>query len=206
MVNKAALASRIRSVAAEKGISIADLEKRAGYSPGMVSRWAAAGDEDFGALTKLTSLAEGLGVSVDYLLAYECRKETDHSQKAAVSGGTETLLAVTAQGGLEWAKLKASDCEEAGLHQLCGMESVNGRALAEAWLSSYGGCRFVIAAFCDNVQDPGETIEVALFYFVGSGLPLRQADAGSQAVKELYVELRAREALADMQRDKVSAD
>lgn len=194
MIKKAVLASRIRELAAQQGIAIADLEREAGYSPGMVSRWAASGDEDFGALTKLSNVSKRLGVTVDSLLT-DKNTEKNSTLETGDSDSTKILLDATIQNRLEWMKLEANEEKKVELLELTKLESANGRAFAEAWQSCFEHCEFIVVAFCDDIQDLAEPIEVALFYSIGNNFPMSRADEDSAPLRTLYVTLRAQNAL-----------
>ena len=63
-IRKEVLGERVRNFAATRGIPISALEKESGFSAGMISRWIAAGNEDYNALSKLVNLSDLLGVSL----------------------------------------------------------------------------------------------------------------------------------------------
>jgi len=86
-----------------KSISVAEAERKCGYSVGMISsRWASSSG-DFGVLSKLTILAEVLGVSTDELLGLS--SEPVHEKPpAANAGSSELLFAGTVRSKIKWGK------------------------------------------------------------------------------------------------------
>lgn len=195
MIRKKDLANRIKSLCNQKGISITEAERKSGYSVGMISsRWASSPD-DFGVLTKLTILAEVLGVSTDELLGLQREPAREHSPVAG-TGAAELLLHGTARGGIKWKKLGLDECEELHISPLELQGAKSGRLFAEAWLSSSEHTNFLLTAFCDDLGDLSEPMELELFSVVGHGLPPCQTSNVSQrALQSLYVQICEQSAL-----------
>ncbi len=67
------LLEKIRILAGEKGVSLAQLERDCGFSKNSVVKW----DKNAPSGDKLLRVAQYFGVSVDYLLGNGCEEEED---------------------------------------------------------------------------------------------------------------------------------
>lgn len=199
-IRKKDLANRIKYFCGLKGISIAEAERKCGYSVGMISsRWASS-PEDFGVLSKLSILAELLGVSIDELLGLK-EESPQKSVPAANTGPVELLLLGTVQGIIQWKKLGLDECEELQISPLKFPNSKNGRLFAEAWWNNNENMNFLLASFCDDQGDLSEPMELELFSVVGHGLPICQtANVSQSALQQLYVQICEQSVLYNLQK------
>lgn len=201
MVRKSVLGNRVKELCNQKGIPISKLETLAGYSAGMFSRWAATkkDDDDFTVLTRLTALADNLGVSVDELIGHERAGHRRNSQQDAGEGLGAALLAATADRRLIWARLTEDVCDSFQISREWFSESSVGRTLIDAWWSNNGDDYYILAAFCDDSQDMKEDMEFELLYYLGHGLaPMQITDVDQTRIGHLYLELRADQALLNL--------
>lgn len=198
MILKKDLASRIKYFCSQKGISVAEAERKCGYSLGMISsRWASSPD-DFGVLSKLTTLAEVLGISIDELLGVSS-KPVQEKPPAANTGATELLLLGTVQSKIKWEKLGLDECEELQISPLQFSGSKSGKHFAEAWRNSNETVNFLLVAFCDDQSDLSEPMELELFSVIGHGLPLYQtANVTQSGLQQLYVQICEQAALRQL--------
>lgn len=202
IVRKSELGNRVKELGNKKGIPISKLEALAGYSAGMCSRWAAAKgrDDDFTVLTRLTALADSLDVSVDELIGHERTGQKWNPQQETGEGWGVALLTATADHKLTWAKLTENTCDSFQISREWFSESSTGQALADAWWSNNGEDYYILAVFCDDIQDMRENMEFELLYYLGHGLASTQiTDVDQASMRNLYLKLRADRALFNLQ-------
>ena len=183
VIQKGTLGEAIRDHAALKGISISALERESGYSPGMISRWIAAGDEDYNALSKLVTLADQLGVSLDELLG---QKKSDFSE-ASPNDPISQLQAETCNGQLTWLPWEPEDnSPAAGLIPACE----SGRPCCGGWWTERKQLKFLLVQYCDDLQDEDEILELCLYCTPGHRLPVLPILSKSpSALPELYTQI-----------------
>lgn len=191
MVQKKRLAAKIKSQAAAQNKSISALERYAGCSQGLISRWAAAAEEEeFGVLSKLSAMADYLELSLDQLLDREERGQ-------ACMGSTDPicrLLELTMSHDVQWVKLEAEN--ELQLNPEDIPPAKSGRMYSEAWWLLQNGCYFVLASYCDDQSDVSEPIELDVYCVLGHGFPIYPlAGAEPSVLRELYIQLRIQQAL-----------
>lgn len=180
VVQKGALGQTIRDFALSKGISISSLERNAGYSPGMISRWISAGSEDYSSLSKLVTLADLLGVSLDELVG---------RQREALPGNDSNdpalrLKAETCAGQLTW----WPDDNPAFAASIPPHKS--GRPCCGGWWTQWNKLKFLLAAFCDDIDDEDEPLELSLYYTSGHKAALFPVtNAASAALSDLYTQI-----------------
>lgn len=202
MIRKSELGNRVKELGNKKGIPISKLEALAGYSAGMCSRWAAAKgrDDDFTVLTRLTALADSLDVSIDELIGHERVGHKRDPQQNTGEGWGTALLTATADHKLIWARLTEDTCDAFQISREWFSESLTGRALADAWWSNNGDDYYILAIFCDDIQDMRENMECELLYYLGHGLaPTQITDIDQTSMGSLYLKLRTDRALFNLQ-------
>lgn len=101
MFDKAGCIETIYFLAKEKGLKIGDLEEKAGVSKGYLSRINKEGNTSVPSIELLSSIAEQLGVSVDYLVNYRVFEPTEG--EAFLMKFLDKLQHRTICGKLEWA-------------------------------------------------------------------------------------------------------
>lgn len=191
IVRKGVLGETIRNFAAVKDLSISSLEKNAGYSPGMISRWIAAGPEDYYSLSKLVALADLLDVSLDELV----RRQRNTEPKGSLSDPVLCLMDETRSGRLVWWKWRLDDdMSQAGpapTHE-------SGRPCCGGWQTRRDHLEFLLALFCDDVDDEDEPMELSLYCTPGHRLPLFAVpDAVPDALSNLYTQILFVDAFAE---------
>lgn len=186
IIQKGVLGETVRNFAIEKDISISTLEKKAGYSPGMVSRWIAAGSEDYCSLSKLVTLADLLDVSLDELVSRQ--------QETVLEGRSHTpvlrLMDETRSGQLVWWAWQPKDD---GLVP----ERESGRPCCGGWQTKRDNLEFFLALFCDDIDDEDELMELTLYCAPGHKLPLFPIPNASLAeLSTLYTQILLVDAFA----------
>lgn len=101
MFDKAGCIETIYYLAKERGLKIGDLEEKAGVSKGYLSRINKEGNTSVPSIELLSSVAEQLGVSVDYLVNYRVFEPTEG--EAFLMKFLDKVLHRTICGKLEWA-------------------------------------------------------------------------------------------------------
>lgn len=163
MVLKSDLAAKIKQLCSDKGISLSTLEREAGYSLGMISRWAAS-SEDFNVFTKLLYIADRLDVTVDELLG---RQKIPSQAGRVPETPLEPLLEATCSSTLPWTGVSPAGLP--GGAQFPCAES--GRPLCGVWWCAYRGLHLALCAYCDDPDDPLEPMDLALYATPGHGIP-----------------------------------
>ncbi len=100
MFDKPGCIETIYYLAKEKGLKIGDLEEKAGVSKGYLSRINKEGNTSIPSIELLCSIAEQLGVSVDYLVNYRAFEPTEG--EAFLMKFLDKVLHRTVCGKLEW--------------------------------------------------------------------------------------------------------
>lgn len=191
MIQKRKLAANIKQLAAEKNKSIAALERFCGCSQGLISRWAASESDEFSVLTKLTAMAEFLDVSLDELLG----RGPPPASQTGMTDPIPRLFELTCSNAVQWHKLEADDESQIDPAELPPTQS--GRMFSDAWWLLIDNCYFVLAAFCDDMSDTLESIELAVYCVVGHGIPVYPLPITNLAeLQSLYVQLRIQNALS----------
>lgn len=194
-MEKGIIGDRIYALCAQKGISISDLERNAGYSQGLISRWTSANrHEEFSTLAKLCAAADQLGVSIDTLLGRE-QPQQDRALAAQRSGGLcEKLVCLTSDDTLHWRRV---DAQQIGMAN--GLKCPSGKQIAAAWMAdrtvNTTEMRFLLLCCCDDLSDDTEPLSCFVYGLAGHKLPpidLRFSDAA----QELYCLVRAQESLS----------
>lgn len=180
VIQKGVLGATVRDWAAMKGIPISTLERESGYSPGMISRWIAAGKEDYNALSKLVTLADQLGISLDELVG----RQKDDAAKASSNDLISQIRAETCDGRLTWLPWKPEDnCPVTSPIPACE----SGRSCCGGWWAERDQLKILLVQFCDDLQDEDELLELCLYCTPGHGLPvLPLVTKYSSALSELY--------------------
>lgn len=183
IIQKGVLGETVRDFAAAKDISISSLEKKAGYSPGMISRWIAAGSEDYNSLSKLVTLADLLDVSLDELV----KRRREDLPKDNPSDPVSRLETETRTGQLVWWGWQPDDglslADAIPIHE-------GGRPCCGGWRTRRDNLEFFLALFCDDIGDEDEPIELNLYCTPGHKLPLFLVpDASSAALSNLYTQI-----------------
>ena len=191
VIKKSDLAERLKQKCDQKHISISDLERHSGYSPGMLSRWSAT-TEDFNVLTKLVAMADYLDVSLDELLG----RETSAPEMSCVVefpsfDVARCLLNETMSQRLIW---ENAFCDGSPLSEEQIPDSADGRTLVSASRVRCEELVFILACYCDDLEDNHESVELALFCTAGHGLPIQKIDTADETVlPTLYIQLRMRQ-------------
>lgn len=189
VVLKRDLGERIRILCSEHGVSISELERDAGYSSGMISRWLAAGDEDFSVLTKLERISKRLNVSVDVLLgntAVTSRRDNDSRQGVEI---VSSLLTQMQSKKVQWTRVKFEDpyvgqlSEMKDEMQLSAVWSAQIKTDAET-LGLY------LAIYCCDILDESEPIKLTLNASIGHLFPLTELYVDEDELKTLFVHIK----------------
>lgn len=183
-IYKGVLGERVRDYAAAKGIPISTLEKDSGFSAGMVSRWIAAGNEDYNALSKLANLSDLLGVTLDELIG----RQTNDLPMAVGSSLLPRLQSETCTGQLRWLSWNPEGgFPVAALPPTCE----SGRLCCGGWWTERSGLKFILTCFCDDIQDDDERLELCLQCTPGHNMqPFCIALGSDDALCKLYTQIR----------------
>lgn len=100
MFDKSGCIETIYSLAKDRGLKIGDLEEKAGVSRGYLSRINKEGNTSVPSIELLGSIADQLGVSVDYIVNYRVFELTEG--EAYLLKFLDKLLHRTVCGKLEW--------------------------------------------------------------------------------------------------------
>lgn len=190
IIQKGVLGEAVRDFATAKNISISSLEKNAGYSPGMISRWIAAGSEDYYSLSKLVTLADLLDVSLDELVG----RQREALSKDSSSDPVSLLESETRAGQLVWWGWRPDD----GLPPAGPIPThESDRPCCGGWRTRRDNLEFFLALFCDDIDDEDELIELNLYCTPGHKLPLFLVpDTSPAALSNLYTQILFSDAFA----------
>ncbi len=182
-IRKRVLGERVRDFAAARGIPISVLEKESGFSAGMVSRWIAAGNEDYNALSKLVNLSDLLRVSLDELVG----RQTSDLPATVVNSPIPQLQSETCSRQLTWFPWQPdSGFPVTAPLPICK----SGRLCCGGWWSEWKELKFILTCFCDDMQDDDEPLELSLHCTPGHKLPLICVTSGpDSALSELYTQI-----------------
>jgi len=183
IIRKGILGERVRDYAAAKGIPISALERDSGFSAGMVSRWIAAGNEDYNVLSKLVNLSDLLGVSLDELIG----RQAGDLFAVTVNSPIPQLQSETCAGQLLWFPWKP----DGGFPLAVPLPTCkSGRPCCSGWWSERRGLKFILTCFCDDIQDDDEQLELTLHCTPGHKIPLICVAPGPDgALSELYTQI-----------------
>lgn len=183
VVRKGVLGDRIRTYAAAKGIPISTLERETKLSAGMISRWIAAGDEDYYALSKLVNLCDLLGVSLDEIVG----RQANDVSAAAVINPIPQLQRETCARQLLWYPW-GPDSGFPVATSPPGPKS--GRPCCGGWWAERKKLTFILTCFCDDIQDDDEPLELGLYCTPGHKLPLVYVPQDSDnLLSQLYTQI-----------------
>lgn len=183
VVLKKALGERIKRLAAKRNIPLSKLEARAGYSLGMVTRWTnAEDDENFDIFSKLATIASNLGVSVDELLGVGEPKE--NAPNVGESDLISCIVDSTEAKKLQWMEIDWKIVEELPTKPLLEPEE---RTPTGAWSVERGRLRFVLVAYCDDLDDEDEPMGLRMYALAGHGIPPQPIQAETTALQALYM-------------------
>ncbi len=183
VIQKYQLAQTIKQLAAERKIPVSSLEQRANYSPGTFSRWSSIDSGEFNVLTKLSAIADILGVTIDQLLD-RSPSPAEAASSPPSANPALCLLEATKIANITWSSEPPSSAEEMEV-------SPNGRPLAEVWKTRQSGIDFLLMVYCDDPDDDSEPMEFALYSAVRHGIPPLQVPAGDIRVfQQLYSQVR----------------
>lgn len=183
VIQKGDLGEAVKDFAAAQGISISTLEREAGYSPGMISRWISAGEEDYSSLSKLVTMADLLEISLDKLVG----RKRESLPRVGVDSSASRLEAETRTGRLTWSAWRSG-----GTSASRGLIPVHesGRLCCGGWWTQRNCLKFVLALFCDDVEDEDEPMDLGLYCTPGHKLPLFPVpDASSDTLSALYAQI-----------------
>lgn len=190
IIQKGDLGEAVKDLAAARDISISALERAVGYSPGMISRWIAAGSEDYNSLSKLVAMADLLEVSLDELVG----RRRDSLPRGGADGSVSRLETETRTGQLSWS---AWQIEGALAPRGLMPAHKSGRLCCGGWSARRDGLKFVLALFCDDIDDEDEPMEFGLYCTPGHNLPLFPVlDASFEALSALYAQILLADAFA----------
>lgn len=88
------IVSFIRELCEEHNISIGELEKKLGFSQGLISRW----DKNSPSIDKIVAVANSLNVTTDYLLGRDKKKQSPKIEECFI----EKLINDTKNNRLNW--------------------------------------------------------------------------------------------------------
>lgn len=197
MVNKKVLAKRIKSLSEEKSITLPELERLAQYSPGTFSRWLSADEtEDFSILTKMTTIAKHLGVTLDELILGR-EKSSINTALQCDTSYVHGLIKYTSLNKLTWIKLK--DINEIGLSDNQLPQNDNGMSVSDKWYVSINGTYFLLISYCNDIDDSDEQIDLLLCGTVGHGIPISVIGVTEEYIlQELYNRVRIQNSLKQL--------
>lgn len=182
-IQKGVLGERIRDFAAARGIPISTLEKESGFSAGMISRWIAAGSEDYNALSKLVNLCDLLRVSLDELVG----RQTSDLPAVGVNSPISRLQSETCAKQLIWFPWQLDSGFPVTASPPAGK---SGRPCCGGWWSERKELKFILTCFCDDMQNDDEPLELSLYCTPGHKLPLICVTSGPDpALAELYTQI-----------------
>lgn len=183
VVYKKALGERIKRLAAKRNIPLSRLESQVGYSLGMFTRWTnAEDDENFEIFSKLAKIAGILGVTVDELLGLGESKE-DNS-RAGRADLISCILDSTEAKKLQWMEIDWKIVEELPTKPFLEPEE---RTPTGAWSVERGRLRFVLVAYCDDLDDEDEPMGLRMYALAGHGIPPQPIQAETTALQALYM-------------------
>lgn len=185
---KKEFAERIKKLCQQKGISISDLEQKAGYSIGMISRWQSSSD-DFAVLSKIIIMAEILGVTVDELLGI-ANAQIERSERGSCS--FVALLEGTRSGELKWNNVNNTTTFPINKNDI--PLSDGGKSIYEMWYVQVNSIYVLLVAYCDNIDDLNEQIELSVYGILGHSMPIGRISVKEIQLKELYVQIQIQEA------------
>lgn len=182
-IQKGALGERIRDFAAAKGIPISSLERKSGLSAGMISRWIAAGNEEYNALSKLVNLSDLLEVSLDELVG----RQAGDSPGVVGNYPIPQLQSETCARQLAWFPWQP----DSGFPVTASPPTCeSGRPCCGGWWSERKGLKFILTCFCDDMQEDDEPMEFSLHCTPGHSLPLICVTSNTDpALPELYTQI-----------------
>lgn len=181
---KKEFAERIKNKCQKKGISISDLEQKAGYSIGMISRWQSSSD-DFAVLSKIIIMAEILGITVDELLGI-ANTQIERSESDLCS--FRDLLEDTRSGKFRWNNLKNDVTFPINQNDI--PLSDGGKPIYEAWYVQVNLLYVLLVAYCDNIDDLNEQIELSAYGILGHSMPISRIPVNESQLKELYMQIQ----------------
>lgn len=194
IILKKDLGERIKRLAGEKNISLSSIEAQAGYSLGMLTRWTNASEnENFEIFSKLVTIASILGVSVDELLGVS-------EPQAGVNRSENLLLRMTTStkgAALQWAETDWKTAEE------LSQQEPEEHALAGAWSAERERLRFLLAAYCDDLDDVEEPMNLRLYALAGHGIPPQLIQGETTLLQALYIAIQLQAAHQSLARDTV---
>lgn len=194
IILKKVLGERIKRLAGEKNISLSSIETQAGYSLGMFTRWTNASEsENFEIFSKLATIASILEVSIDELLGVAGpRAEVSHLENLLFS-----MTVSTREATLRWVE---TDWKNTGELPQPGTED---HALASAWSAERGRIRFLLAAYCDDLDDAEEPMNLRLYALAGHGIPPQPIQGETAALQALYIAIQLQAAHQSLVKDTV---
>lgn len=181
VIQKGDLGEAVKDLAAVRGISISALERAVGYSPGMISRWIAAGPEDYNSLSRLVAMADLLEVSLDELIGRRSMPQ------GGANGIASRLEAETRTEQLSWSAWQPGSTlvpkDSMPVHE-------SGRLCCGGWWAQRDSLKFVLALFCDDIDDEDEPMELGLYCTPGHNFPLFSVpDVSSDTLPTLYAQI-----------------
>lgn len=183
VIQKGKVGEKVKARTAELGKSISAVERESGLSPGMVSRWIAAGSEDYSTLSKLATMADLLEMSLDDLVG----RSANVSCSNATEGQIDQLRWETYAGRLEWVPWQSTEDFSADI----SIPSQNGeRPCCGGWWAEREGLKFLLICFCDDMQDENERLDLELYCTPGHNIPLfAVAQSTSTELSGLYTQI-----------------
>lgn len=194
IILKKVLGERIKRLAGEKNISLSSIETQAGYSLGMFTRWTNASEnENFEIFSKLTTIASILEVSIDELLGVSGpRAEAPRSENLLFSMTASTKEAVLRWVETDWKTAKELPQPESEEY-----------APAGAWSAERGRLRFLLAAYCNDLDDAEEPMNLRLYALAGHGIPPQPIQGETAALQALYIAIQLQAAHQSLVNDTV---
>lgn len=195
IILKKALGERIKRLAGERNIPLSSIETQAGYSLGMLTRWANASEtENFEIFSKLVTIASILGVSTDELLGVSgSQAGVNHSENFFLS-----MIASTKRAALQWVETDWKTAEE------LSQQEPEERAPAGAWSAERGRLRFLLVAYCDDLDDVEEAMNLRLYTLAGHGIPPQLIQSETAPLQALYVAIQLQAAHQSLVNDTVN--
>lgn len=203
-IYKKDLAQRIKGLCQKKGYTVNFVEAEACYSPGMISRWGAAGDsEDFNVLSKLVTMASILEVSVDELLGLSKTRESLAQNKD--TDFFSNLAKATMDNRLIWNELDSEKRQSLFGNRLS--DSDRGRMIAKIWCAMQGEVSFALVAYCDDLADFSEPLELEMYVLAGHGIaPLPLQTGSVEALHVLYTCIQCKYVVQSLSSDASEQD
>ena len=200
---KKTVGERIKELAKEKGISLSQLETQVGYSLGMITRWCNANpNEEFGVYSKLSAIACVLDTSTDGILGLTRPQVRDARQ---IDDDLVSCIELsTRKKKLTWTEVDWETAANSSFKHF--LEAKGERTLACAWSAERTRIQFLLAAFCDDLDDADEPMELRLYAAGGHGIMPSFLQADVATLQALYLTIQLHSAHQSLRSDTIEQE